>query len=107
MPDEATIKRLLRKGTVEQKFVPMVCGTAFKNKGVQTLLDAVIDYLPSPLDIPDVQVGTLSVCARPSSRRQQQQQQLWVLVGARGGGGALGPYMMLGMVVDYICLPQQ
>lgn len=57
MPDEATIKRLLRKGTVEQKFVPMVCGTAFKNKGVQTLLDAVVEYLPSPLEIPDVAVS--------------------------------------------------
>ncbi len=57
MPDEPTIKRLIRKGTIDMKFVPMICGTAFKNKGVQTLLDAVIDYLPSPLDIPDVQVG--------------------------------------------------
>ncbi len=57
MPDNDTIKRLIRKGTIARQFVPMVCGTAFKNKGVQTLLDAVVDYLPSPLDIPDVQVG--------------------------------------------------
>eukprot|EP00195_Chlamydomonas_chlamydogama_P011914 CAMPEP_0202890934 /NCGR_PEP_ID=MMETSP1392-20130828/1169_1 /ASSEMBLY_ACC=CAM_ASM_000868 /TAXON_ID=225041 /ORGANISM="Chlamydomonas chlamydogama, Strain SAG 11-48b" /LENGTH=777 /DNA_ID=CAMNT_0049574589 /DNA_START=45 /DNA_END=2378 /DNA_ORIENTATION=- len=55
MPDEATIKRLIRKGTINQVFTPMVCGTAFKNKGVQPLLDAVTDYLPSPLDIADVQ----------------------------------------------------
>jgi elongation factor G len=55
MPDEATIRRLLRKGTIEQKFVPMLCGTAFKNKGVQPLLDAVVEFLPSPLDIADVQ----------------------------------------------------
>lgn len=54
MPDNDTIKRLIRKGTIAQAFVPMVCGTAFKNKGVQPLLDAVVDYLPSPLDIPDV-----------------------------------------------------
>ena len=54
LPDEATIKRLLRKGTIEGKFVPMCCGTAFKNKGVQTLLDAVVDYLPAPTDLPDV-----------------------------------------------------
>jgi elongation factor G len=54
MPDNDTIKRLIRKGTIAQHFVPMVCGTAFKNKGVQPLLDAVVDYLPSPLDIPDV-----------------------------------------------------
>lgn len=55
MPDEATIRRLIRKGTIAQAFTPMVCGTAFKNKGVQPLLDAVVDYLPSPLDIDDVQ----------------------------------------------------
>ncbi|WIA35701.1 hypothetical protein OEZ86_004105 [Tetradesmus obliquus] len=54
MPDNDTIKRLIRKGTIDRAFVPMVCGTAFKNKGVQPLLDAVVDYLPSPLDIPDV-----------------------------------------------------
>lgn len=54
MPDEPTIKRLLRKGTIDRVFVPMTCGSSFKNKGVQTLLDAVVDYLPSPMDIPDV-----------------------------------------------------
>ncbi len=55
MPDTATLKRLIRKGTLEQAFVPVCCGSAFKNKGVQPLLDAVVDYLPSPLDIEDVQ----------------------------------------------------
>lgn len=54
-PDVATLKRLIRKGTLAMAFVPIVCGSAFKNKGVQPLLDAVVDYLPSPLDIPDVQ----------------------------------------------------
>ena len=49
---EAEIKAALRKGTVAMKIVPVLAGSAFKNKGVQTLLDAVIDYLPSPLDIP-------------------------------------------------------
>jgi elongation factor G len=53
-PDVATLKALIRKGTLAQAFVPVVCGSAFKNKGVQPLLDAVVDYLPSPLDIPDV-----------------------------------------------------
>ena len=53
-PDVATIKRLIRKGTLTRKFFPTLCGSAFKNKGVQTLLDAVVDYLPSPLDIGDV-----------------------------------------------------
>ena len=54
-PDEATIKKCIRKGTIEMKFVPVMCGSSFKNKGVQTLLDAVVDYLPSPIDIPPVE----------------------------------------------------
>ncbi|MBP8234801.1 MAG: elongation factor G [Rhizorhabdus sp.] len=54
-PDAATLKSLIRKGTLNFSFVPVLCGSAFKNKGVQPLLDAVVDYLPSPLDIPDVQ----------------------------------------------------
>lgn len=49
------IKSALRKGTIDKKVVPAFCGTAFKNKGVQLLLDAVLDYLPSPLDIPPVE----------------------------------------------------
>jgi len=53
-PDAATIKKLIRKGTLAQAFVPVTCGSAFKNKGVQPLLDAVVDYLPSPLDIPPI-----------------------------------------------------
>ena len=47
-PDEATLKRLVRKATIASKFFPVFCGSAFKNKGVQPLLDAVVDYLPSP-----------------------------------------------------------
>ncbi len=54
-PDTATLKALIRKGTLNFSFVPVLCGSAFKNKGVQPLLDAVVDYLPSPLDIIDVQ----------------------------------------------------
>lgn len=50
----ADLKKCLRKGTIGFKFVPVLCGSAFKNKGVQTLLDAVVDYLPSPIDIPAV-----------------------------------------------------
>jgi elongation factor G len=49
------IRKALRKGTTELKIVPVVTGSAFKNKGVQTLLDAVVDFLPSPLDIPAVE----------------------------------------------------
>jgi len=51
-PDVPTLKKCIRKGTLSFSFVPVLCGTAFKNKGVQPLLDAVCDYLPSPLDMP-------------------------------------------------------
>jgi elongation factor G len=51
---EAEIKAALRKGTVANTIVPMLCGSAFKNKGVQQMLDAVLDYLPSPIDIPPI-----------------------------------------------------
>ena len=54
-PDVATLKKLIRKGTLNFSFVPVLCGSAFKNKGVQPLLDGVVDYLPSPLDIPPVE----------------------------------------------------
>ncbi len=53
-PDEATLKRCIRAGTIAGKFVPVLNGSAFKNRGVQPLLDAVIDYLPSPADVPSV-----------------------------------------------------
>jgi len=53
-PDVETLRRCIRKGTINFVFVPVLCGSAFKNKGVQPLLDAVVDYLPSPLDIPPV-----------------------------------------------------
>jgi len=53
-PDVDTVKKLIRKGTISQTLVPVLCGTAFKNKGVQPLLDAIVDYLPSPLDVPAI-----------------------------------------------------
>jgi elongation factor G len=55
---EAEIRQALRKGTINGSIVPMLCGSAFKNKGVQLLLDAVLDYLPSPLEVPAI-VGML------------------------------------------------
>ena len=55
MPTAAQLKAGLRKATLYLKLFPVLCGSAFKNKGVQTLLDAVVDYLPSPLDIPAVE----------------------------------------------------
>src|SRR6201998_3840488 len=53
-PDEATLKRLIRKAVLTGAFFPVLAGSAFKNKGVQPLLDAVVDYLPSPLDVPRI-----------------------------------------------------
>src|SRR3546814_19527478 len=50
-PDDKTLTACIRKGTIAGKFVPVLCGSAFKNKGVQPLLDAVVDYLPSPVDV--------------------------------------------------------
>ena len=54
-PTEEQLKAGIRKATIGMKIFPVLCGSAFKNKGVQTLLDAVVDYLPSPLDIPAIQ----------------------------------------------------
>ncbi|MCY4307559.1 MAG: elongation factor G [Rhodobacteraceae bacterium] len=51
-PDEETLRKLIRKGTLEMAFVPVLAGSAFKNKGVQPMLNSVIDYLPGPLDVP-------------------------------------------------------
>ena len=48
------LKAAIRKGTINVEFYPVLCGSAFKNKGVQLLIDAVIDYLPSPTDVPDI-----------------------------------------------------
>ncbi|MBW8908780.1 MAG: elongation factor G [Mesorhizobium sp.] len=54
MPSNDEIRALIRKGTIAVKFYPMFCGSAFKNKGVQPLLDAVVEYLPSPIDVPAI-----------------------------------------------------
>ncbi|XUU59854.1 elongation factor G [Erythrobacter sp. HA6-11] len=66
-PDAITLKALIRKGTLNQSFVPVLCGSAFKNKGVQPLLDAVIDYMPSPLDVPAIK-GVLPDSEEEDSR---------------------------------------
>jgi elongation factor G len=54
-PDSDTLKRCIRRGCLSHKLVPVLCGSAFKNKGVQPLLDAVVHYLPSPLEVPPIQ----------------------------------------------------
>ncbi len=53
-PTEQELRAAIRKGTIAQQFFPVICGSAFKNKGVQNMLDAVVDYLPSPIDIPPI-----------------------------------------------------
>jgi elongation factor G len=72
-PDPETLKRCIRKGALSHKLVPVLCGSAFKNKGVQPLLDAVVDYLPSPLDVPPIQgikPGTEAIVERRSDDRE-------------------------------------
>ena len=54
LPSNDQLRALIRKGTIAVKFFPMFCGSAFKNKGVQPLLDAVVEYLPSPIDVPAI-----------------------------------------------------
>jgi elongation factor G len=69
-PDEATLIRCIRRGTVAFHFVPVLCGSAFKNKGVQPLLDGVVDFLPAPTDVPaikGVKMGTDEPIVRHAS----------------------------------------
>lgn len=69
-PDIDTLKRLIRKGTCEVEFHPVLCGSAFKNKGVQPMLDAVVDFLPSPVEVPSIKgvhPDTDEELERPSS----------------------------------------
>ena len=69
-PDYATLIKCIRKGTINYAFVPVLCGSAFKNKGVQPMLDAVVNYLPAPIDVEDVKgvkMGTDEAITLPSS----------------------------------------
>jgi elongation factor G len=70
MPSNDELRALIRRGTIDVKFFPMFCGSAFKNKGVQPLLDGVVDFLPSPVDIPAIKgfdVKTESETTRQAS----------------------------------------
>ncbi len=73
------IEKALRKGTIEQKFVPVLCGSAFKNKGIQQLLDAIIAYLPSPLNVPPV-TGIAAGGATPPVRNASDDEPFSGLV---------------------------
>ena len=76
---EVKIKAVLRKATIANKLFPVLCGAAFKNKGVQTLLDAVIDYLPSPVEVPPVE-GILLKTGENVVRKADDEEQFSALV---------------------------
>ena len=77
-PSEEVIKKCLRKAVLNGVFYPILCGSAFKNKGVQPLLDAVVDYLPSPVDIPPT-VGIDYKTEEPVTRKASDEEPLSVL----------------------------
>ena len=77
-PDEETLRRLIRKATVKAVFYPMMCGSAFKNKGVQPLLDAVVDFLPSPADR-EAFTGIDTKTGEPALRRPIDEDPLSLL----------------------------
>ena len=77
-PSEETLKKCIRKAVLHGSFYPILCGSAFKNKGVQTLLDAVVDYLPSPVDIPPTP-GIDFKTEEPVVRRASDDEPLSVL----------------------------
>merc|ERR1719421_2035993 len=71
-PSIETLKKCIRKGVLQTAFTPICCGTAFKNKGVQTLLDAVVDYMPSPLDRPAI--AGVTEDDEPTSRASSDEE---------------------------------
>ena len=71
--DPKEIKAAIRKATIEAKIFPVLCGSAYKNKGVQLLLDAVIDYMPSPLDVPAI-TGTIMDTETADSRKASDEE---------------------------------
>ena len=77
-PDVATIKRLIRQGTCKVEFHPVLCGSAFKNKGVQPMLDAVVDYLPSPVEVPAIR-GVLPDSDEEVLRKSSDDEPLSML----------------------------
>jgi elongation factor G len=77
-PDTETLKRCIRTGTCQLSFVPVLCGSAFKNKGVQLLLDGVVDFLPSPVDVPPVK-GLRPDSDEPIVRESSDQAPLSAL----------------------------
>ncbi len=77
MPDVPTLKRLIRKATLNLDVVPVITGTAFKNKGVQPLLDAVVDYMPSPLDV--LAIAGVTEDGEPTERKSSDVEPMSAL----------------------------
>jgi elongation factor G len=77
---EAELRAGIRKATIAQKIFPVVCGTAFKNKGVQNLLDAVVSYLPSPLDVPPIQGTEVNDTSKVVIRKADDNEPFSALV---------------------------
>jgi len=77
-PSEETLRGLIRKGTIANTFVPIFCGSAFKNKGVQPLLDAVVYYLPSPVDVPPIK-GIDAKTEEETVRKSSDEEPLAML----------------------------
>jgi elongation factor G len=77
-PDAATLNKCIRHGTVNGIFVPVLCGSSFKNKGVQLLLDAVVDYMPAPTDVPPV-IGVKAGTEEPITRKNSDDEPLAAL----------------------------
>ena len=73
---EDEIKAVLRRATIANSIVPVVCGTSYKNKGVQKLLDAIVDYMPSPLDIPAIKALTPIPTRKPREKRTTTSRSL-------------------------------
>ena len=89
-PDEETLKRCIRKGAISSTFVPVLCGSAFKNKGVQPLLDAVVDFLPAPTDVPDV-IGTKVDSEEKLTRKSSDDEPFAGLKGTTTGDTLCDP----------------
>jgi len=77
--DPAEIRVVIRRGTIQRDFVPVLCGSAFKNKGVQPLLDAIVDFLPSPVDLPPVTGFTPGKEHQPLERRPADDEPFCAL----------------------------